>query len=422
MGVTSHGSKVYFGGGNATTGLSNLVEIYNPVVDIWETNTLSISRAFPTAIAVGDKVFFAGGINWNNLQEYDIVDIFDTLTQTWSVSNLSTPGFYLQSVSYQNTVLFAGFYDLVSFSPLSFTFSNVVNIYDAVSGNWSTDTLSQARGNFSATVVGDIALFAGGQTSLTAMSDRVDIYNFSTGMWSTASLSVARGFTAAVTVGNKAIFAGGTTSDNIQSDMVDIYDNDTGEWSTANLSFPRSFTTRGAAACGKAFFAGGGELNMPTFGFVNASNVVDIYDTGSGTWSADILSGSVVNHSVTAAQNHVLVAGGLLFTQPLSLNNLVEIYTCEASSTSHEQGAANLEIKVFPNPAENYVQLLAEDAESSVFQVNIFDMNGRLIKTLIMQNGTAFININDLSNGCYIVKVFNEVQITVQRLIKSDNQ
>ncbi len=332
------------------------------------------------------------------------------------------PGFYLQSVSYENKALFAGFYDLESLSPLSFTFSNVVNIYDAITGNWSTDTLSQARGNFSATVVENLAFFAGGQTSPTTMSDRVDIYNFESGTWSTASLSVARGFTAAVTVGNKAFFAGGTRSDNMQSDVVDIFDYDTGEWSTANLSTPRSFTTSGAGACDKAYFAGGGKLNMPTFYFQNASNVVDIYDPSLDTWSADVLSNSVINHSVTAVQNHILVAGGLSYTQPLSIMDLVQIYTCKEPITSIEQDAANLEIKVFPNPAENNIQLLVKDAESSVFQIRIYDMMGRLIKSLSTQNGNALISIHEWSNGSYMVQAYNEDQNVVIRFIKSHNQ
>ncbi len=47
MGVTSDGSKVYYGGGTTLSGQSNMVEIYDPVADVWETSTLSIARGFP---------------------------------------------------------------------------------------------------------------------------------------------------------------------------------------------------------------------------------------------------------------------------------------------------------------------------------------------------------------------------------------
>jgi hypothetical protein len=41
--------------------------------------------------------------------------------------------------------------------------------------------------------------------------DAVDLYNSTTGAWSTARLSVARNNLAAASVGNVAIFAGGQT-------------------------------------------------------------------------------------------------------------------------------------------------------------------------------------------------------------------
>ena len=40
-------------------------------------------------------------------------------------------------------------------------------------------------------------------------SNAIDLYNSITGVWSTAQLSAARGYLAATSVGNVAIFAGG---------------------------------------------------------------------------------------------------------------------------------------------------------------------------------------------------------------------
>ena len=44
-----------------------------------------------------------------------------------------------------------------------------------------------------------------------ARSNAVDLFNSASGTWSTAQLSVARGYHAATSVGNVAIFAGGNT-------------------------------------------------------------------------------------------------------------------------------------------------------------------------------------------------------------------
>jgi hypothetical protein len=43
--------------------------------------------------------------------------------------------------------------------------SNVVDLYDSGTGRWSTAQLSQARGVLSATTVGTVAIFAGGEDS-----------------------------------------------------------------------------------------------------------------------------------------------------------------------------------------------------------------------------------------------------------------
>ena len=43
--------------------------------------------------------------------------------------------------------------------------SNVVDLYDSGTGRWSTAQLSQARQGLSATSVGTVAMFAGGQGS-----------------------------------------------------------------------------------------------------------------------------------------------------------------------------------------------------------------------------------------------------------------
>lgn len=420
MGAATYGSKIYFAGGTTFLGASDKLEIYTPATDTWESSTLVAARAFPTVVGVGRKVLFAGGINFSTLDEHGYVDIYDTLTQTWTLGILSTHGFYGQAVSYQNTAMLAGFYQITSQAPLNLTFNNVVYFYNAISGNWS-DTLSQARGDIAATVVGDVALFAGGLTGPTQPSDRVDLYNFTTGTWSTATLSVPRAFMAAVTVGNKAIFAGGTSAGNTQSNAVDIYDYETGEWSTAQLSFPRSFTTRGGAACNKAFFAGGGKIELPIHGFTSASNVVDIYDAGSGLWTTDTLTRSVINHVVTGLGDQVFVAGGVIFTPTgTQLSSLVETFTCQSSGVTPEPDKHHLDFSAFPDPCSEYVQIIAGDNESNIYTAEIFDLNGRLAKRQEIPGGqTAVVDIAELPNGVYVLKVYGTHQMGVKKMIKS---
>ena len=51
-------------------------------------------------------------------------------------------------------------------------------------------------------------------TAVVGMTNAVDLYNSATGTWSTAQLSVARYSLVATSVGNVAIFAGGNTGGN----------------------------------------------------------------------------------------------------------------------------------------------------------------------------------------------------------------
>jgi hypothetical protein len=135
-------------------------------------------------------------------------------------------------------------------------YSNAVDIFDVVSGAWSTAALSVARQYLAATSLSDlgVAIFAGGQGTCCDIyfrtfwffllcglgnrmlelagvalliacaslmpcavdggsrpSNAVDIFNVVSGAWSTAALSVARHGLAATSLSNLglAIFAGG---------------------------------------------------------------------------------------------------------------------------------------------------------------------------------------------------------------------
>ena len=245
------------------------------IVSITIPRTFALSQARESLVAttVGNKAIFAGGYVSGNTYS-NVVDIYDSSTNTWSTATLSQARRLLSATTVGTKAIFAG--GGVATFPYT---SNVVDIYDASNGTWSTATLSQARESPSATTVGTKAIFAGGGVAtFPYTSNVVDIYDSSSNTWSTATLSQARGNLSATTVGTKAIFAGGY--DNGYSNVVDIYDSSSNTWSTATLSLARallSATTVGT----KAIFAGGRDSENP-------SNVVDIYDSSTNIWSTDL--------------------------------------------------------------------------------------------------------------------------------------
>jgi hypothetical protein len=90
----------------------------------------------------------------------------------------------------------------------NYKYQIVVDIFNAMTGKWSTANLSAARWWLAATSLPNqgLAIFAGGQST-----SRVDIFNAITGVWSIATLSVGRYTLAATSLPNQglAIFAGG---------------------------------------------------------------------------------------------------------------------------------------------------------------------------------------------------------------------
>ncbi len=93
------------------------------------------------------------------------VDLFNSVTGAWSTAVLSVARVYITAASVgrkknKNVALFAGGY--AGSSPQSLAVSNVVDLYSGITGLWSTAVLSVARSSLSATSVGNVALFAGG--------------------------------------------------------------------------------------------------------------------------------------------------------------------------------------------------------------------------------------------------------------------
>jgi len=217
------------GAPTALLGVLLLMMSSNISAQQWSTATLSVARSNLAATSVGNVALFGGGAgNFTDNAYYNTVDIYDATSGTWSTASLSVARWGLAATSVGNVALFGGGYnDDGGYSSEYCNIDgncNVVDIYDATTGTWSTATLSVARSNLAATSVGNVALFGGGDGA-NGMCNTVDIYNATTGTWSTASLSVARWQLAATSVGNVALFGGGCNDDGCDdaSSTVDIY-------------------------------------------------------------------------------------------------------------------------------------------------------------------------------------------------------
>lgn len=408
-GAVSLGDKVYIAGGARLSALdpSAIVDIYDFSTEKWTTDKLSVAREMPAAVCCGSKVFFAGGINFINLKHFADVDIYDTKTKQWTKAQLSKSRFSIAAVSYKNQVLFAGGSDLLNDSALS-----VIDIYNMETNKWTTASLSEGRSAMGFAVSGSKAVFAGGFTH-TSVSGKVDIYDFEKGTWTTASLSLPRGFLTATAVGNKIIIAGGITANNLPTDRVDIYDVVTDKWTTSNLSVARAFVDNAATACGKAFFAGGGKINLENVQWDMVSEVVDIYDPETEKWSIEKLRNPITNHNVTSCLNHILVIGGTNLKDAFSY---VDIYTCLSTSVKTPSDKQGL-IYVSPNPANGWTSINFAEIQNEV-KTTVFTISGEIIFESDFQNSTRIkLDLTTFKSGIYFIKTETKNICVTKKLI-----
>lgn len=152
----------------------------------------------------------------------DAVDIYNSVTKSWSSSKLTLKRFLLSAASIANVVICAGSQDQNAGLAVA-----AVDIYSMVTGTWSAAMLIVPGWSRAAASVGNVAVFARGTSFSVVYSSAVDLYNSVSGKWSTTQLSVARRYLAVASSGIVAIFAGGRIADGA-SNAVDVYKSVTG--------------------------------------------------------------------------------------------------------------------------------------------------------------------------------------------------
>ena len=304
------GSKIIFAGASSNSGQttpSTRVDIYDINTNSWSMAELSATRQDFAVVTSGNKIFFAGG--WEgNWWEFPVmftnVDIYDVVTNSWSVKYLSEPRGWIGAASAGNKVFFAGG------TNGNYHASSKVDIYDTGTDTWTTSALSEPRSNISTAIAGDKIYFAGGVVgSLWTPTATVDVYDINSGLWSVSSMSEPKYDMKSFAIDSKIIWAGGTTSSTntylggYTSAMVEIKDVNTQSSSFSCLFEPKLWGLIEQKAVVKnnqvVFFTG----NV-------ISNKFDIYDIVNNSWSIGELNQNINGAAVISVNNTIYVAGG----------------------------------------------------------------------------------------------------------------
>lgn len=245
------------------------------------SSSLSVARNALTGATLWPYAGFAGGFS----SEFSTrVDIFNVVSGIWTTYAMSMGAYYMSSVAVGSSIVFVGGGNLA-------TASRDAYLFETTTGQFirQANVLSAARlGAASVSVFGRIGIFAGGNSGNgNTLYRHVDFYNSSSNSWSAVAtgLSVGRSMLAGSSTGAIAVFAGGAVNDVSTSvySTVDIYNALTSVWTTSSLSVARGSL---ASTCvGVLLLFGGGHISSGV-----SSSVVDIYDTVSNVFTTASLS------------------------------------------------------------------------------------------------------------------------------------
>tara|TARA_R110001632_G_scaffold43376_6_gene110143 strand:+ start:152300 stop:153046 length:747 start_codon:yes stop_codon:yes gene_type:complete len=208
---------------------------------------------------------------------------------------------------------------------------------------------------------------------------------------------------------------------------------------------PSNTTTLTLEGPSNAWFAiGFGGLNMSAGADVfrtDGTTIVDARATGrflpssdsSQDWSlvSNTVSGSTRTIVATRA-NNTGDSDDFIFNP--AAGSLSVIYAHGSSTTYAYHGGTRgfttlgvtlgisenklLSFKMFPNPASDLVNIQLPSGSDKA-EVSIFDYTGRLMKSKTITSNDSKLDVNNLSNGMYLIRVTSNNKIGAQRFIKN---
>ena len=306
-GVAVVGEKLLFATGSNSTALLQ----YDPSkagCDGWSVLAgpqLSTARGHATGVGVasGRYALWAGGETGAKSNDTDHIDILDVKTGGMYLLHMSVARSFLGGTSHGHTIYLGGG-ELAGDGD-----SAAVDVLDLDTMTMETfaSALSVPRKKLAAATAGDLVLFGGGytsglkNTSTRGYSDVVDVLDTTTKTWSVEHLSQPRQYITATSLNrhDKAVFAGGFCSPctgqpgTDRSDVADVFDARTKTWTTHTLSQRRSNLAITSVG-GRYAVIGGGttDVGEEERGFVgiSRSDAVDVYDAKTNAWSVLKLS------------------------------------------------------------------------------------------------------------------------------------
>lgn len=178
-------------------------------------------------------------------------------------------------------------------------------------------------------------------------------------------------------------------------------------------------------------FISDADLNLTTAGIIPASYITpdQVFLTNSAfTGNSSITTWETITFTFTTGNNpnlKYLYLGGLNNVQVQNLNGPGVYYFIDNVSLipfSPELGlseteAEDNEVDIFPNPAHSVVNI--RNRKCDIKSVEIYDMAGRILRSVKVDKKDIQINIADFQTGTYQIKVITDKGDVVKKMIKN---
>ncbi len=167
--------------------------------------------------------------------------------------------------------------------------------------------------------------------------------------------------------------------------------------------------------------------------FVTSDITSNLNMTLSTYWTSDMevnnfnRSKSYISHYHDNAWDTIAFSAANSFSNPLYGSTRTGISSLspfavydESTQSGIEKQTVTTNVSLFPNPASGYINVMIDDAsqKTASFQLEIRDMTGRLVSSSLIGYGNNQINIGSLSNGNYMMKIYNNQTNVVKKFIK----
>ena len=165
--------------------------------------------------------------------------------------------------------------------------------------------------------------------------------------------------------------------------------------------------------------------NLTATNVTSNSVVLDWTENGTATsWTVNYKEANAANWSTTTASSKPYTLIGL---QPETAYSAYVVANCTSGQsgatntvtfTTESTGIADYELAttLYPNPTAG--QFTIHNSQFTIHNVNVYDVYGKLLKTVEVNSNTAVIDAHELSAGMYFVRISTEKGVVTKSFVK----